>query len=118
MKIEKINLKKYYAERKERAATPFFICEGFTLISKEEQKELFAAYREKDTLDVVFSIEGIDFPFEKTLDAIFKAFENMVEERAKEMCKERLYKIDDLFRRLKEECSRDFIPKEESFDEM
>lgn len=115
--MQKINLKKYYAERQENKATPFFICEGSTLISKEEQKQFFAAYREKDELDVVFTIEGISFPLEKTLDFIFKAFENMVENRAKEMCKERLHKIDDLFRRLKEECSKDFIEKEENFDD-
>ena len=41
----------------------------------------------------------------------------MVENRAKEMCKERLQKIDSLFRRLKEECSKDFIEKEEDFDD-
>jgi hypothetical protein len=81
--MQKINLKKYYAERQENKATPFFICEGSTLISKEEQRQFFAAYGEKEELDVVFTIEGISFPLEKTLDFIFKAFENMVENRAR-----------------------------------
>lgn len=115
--MQKLNLKKYYAERQENKATPFFICEGSTIIPKEEWEQFFAAYREKEELDVVFTIEGISFPLEKTLDFIFKAFEDMVENRTKEMCKERLQKIDSLFRRLKEECSKDFIEKEEDFDD-
>ena len=95
---EKVDFKKYFAGRNGDDPPAFFVVEASTHISGEVKERFFISFREKETLDVVLTIDGIVFPFEKTIEVIFKCFEKTVERKAAEMCREQLWKINDLVR--------------------